>query len=474
VILISMALAQETQFFTYTGELRLLSSMPPTLVVDTDGTEPGQDFVLDSRLRLGFALHPQGWNIRTEWDFLNGQLAGDTWDIAGSEDDRNREELGALSLDGIQARRLSVDGRVGPMLVEAGLMTSHWGLGMVANDGAHDPVFGRSDFGDRVIRVRATTKPWEQQPFFVVVAGDRVVEDELAEWGPVTGGQAAWQGILSLMWAEKSGAKAGLYGVYRHQLEEDGMRLTQAWVLDFYGTKPMVLGPWTLEPSIEAAGILGRTNRALSYNARDQLSVQSAGVAGQLKISRGVSWDLFRAGWASGDGNPDDGALHDFTFDRDFDVGMVLFDEVLGAVDAAAYAQVANLGNAGGAPPGSEGLVAEGAFRHAAFIQPVTGGQLWPWLKFSAGTLVAWNTAPIYQPFITTRNGGVPTNFLGEETQGYYLGTEVDWSVTFGDVPIWRGPTIPALVVQGGHAFLGDDLGGGVYSLLTATGRMRW
>jgi hypothetical protein len=157
---------------------------------------------------------------------------------------------------------------------------------------------------------------------------------------------------------------------------------------------------------------------------------------------------------------------------------MVLFKEVLGAVDAAAYAQISDPENAGAAPWGAEALVTEGAFRRATFVQPLLGGKPLPWLDLSAGALFAWATAPIQQPFATTRNGGVPTNFLGEETSGYALGTEVDWAVKVGDVPMGKEGLLararPALLVQGGHLFASDNLGGGAHTLLTATGRLRW
>lgn len=474
-LLASTALAAVTT----SGEVRLLGTLPADAPVDNEGTTIGQGPVLDSRLRLGLATELVGWRARAEADLFDGQLAGDPWDISGAEDARDRGVVDVGSRDAFSLRRLSMDGLAGPLAVEAGLVTSHWGLGMLANDGAHDPYFGRSDFGDRVVRVRVASRPMgADSPLLFAVAGDRVVEDESADWDLAGDGQAAWQAIGTVLWAQKDGPKGGVYGVYRHQVEADAERETDVVVLDLYGDLPITVGSATVRVAAEAAAIQGRTDRAQSYNSRDGLDVRSSGATGLVEVQTAglPGRALLRAGWASGDGDPDDGTSADFTFDRDFDVGMVLFDELLGAVDAAAYAQVSDPEHAGQAPDGAELLVAEGAFRRATFVQPLLVVTPKPWMDVSAGVLAAWATAPISQPFTTTRNGGVPTNHLGEATSGYALGTEFDWAVELGDQAVTLGEiaTRPTLIVQGGHLFASPNLGGGTLTHVTATARLRW
>ncbi len=464
--------------FRTTGEARLIGSLPPDVVVDTDGTTIGQGFVLDSRLRAGIGLYPAGWNMRAEFDLFDGQMAGDTWDISGDEDARHREQLELFDSDSMTARRLSVGGTLGPITIEGGLVTSRWGLGMLANDGASDPWFGRSDFGDRVLRLRFQAALSKQAPVVLVLAGDRVVEDELAVWSPFNGGQAAWQGVGALLWADPQ-QTYGIYGVYRHQTETDRVRVTEVGVLDGYADRKIDMGAWNLRLAGEIAGIFGTTDRAQSYNARDGLTVRSLGMTGLVALRpQAAGWTaMLRAGWASGDGDPDDGFSRDFTFDRDFDAGMVLFDELQGAIDAAAFAQLSDPANSGGAPDGAETLVGEGAIRRAAFLQPVLTGRLRPWFRLSGGINFAWATAPVAQGFATYRNGGVPVNHLGQPTDGYWLGTELDWSMTFGDNDWKPAPGIktqPAILLQGGHLIAGENLGGGVMSLVTLTGRVRW
>ena len=252
-----------------TGEARLLGSLPPNFVADTEGHEVGQGFVLESRARVGLTWTGSDWHARTEWDLFSGQLAGDAWDIRGTEDARDRDVVGVWRPESFIPRRISADGMAGPIAVEAGLVTSHWGLGMLANDGAHDPYFGTDRFGDRVIRLRLATRPVPS--FTLIAAGDRVIQDEQATWSLWNGGQAAWQVLASGIWASKTEDRAGVYVVYRYQQEADGERTTQAGVFDGYVDWTEMIGTHQLRVAGEAAGIVGRTDRGQSYNSRDEI-----------------------------------------------------------------------------------------------------------------------------------------------------------------------------------------------------------
>jgi hypothetical protein len=468
--------SEKPRVISTNGELRLLGSLPPGLTVNPEGDLLGQGLVLDSRIRFGGAITLDSWKVRAEGDLFSGQLAGDPWDVAGTEDARDREIVDILRQQSFEARQLAVSGQAGPVGFDVGLMTSHWGLGMLANDGAHDPEFGRSDFGDRVVRLRIATRPIPT--LAVGVAGDRVIDDETATWSPFSGGQEAWQAIGSALWTPEGGARAGIYGVYRAQTEADGLRQTNVGVLDLYGDVPLKIGTVKLRLAGEAAGIVGTTSRAQSYNARDGLTVGSAAATALVEAVPDALplRALVRVGWASGDADPDDDRSQEFGFDRDFDVGMVMFDEVQGAIDAATYAQLSDESHSGRAPYGADALVGEGAAKRVTFANPIVGVKIQPWLSVKAGAVFAWSTAPISQPFATYRNGGVPVNHLGVETSGYALGTELDWAVLLGDtdVAVKSLKARPALLLQGGHYLASADMGGGIHTLVTATGRVRW
>ena len=474
----------EGAMFDPYGELRLLASLPPKdLQLDTDGTMLGQDFVLDSRLRTGLAFGKGGFRAVVEGDLFDGQLAGDGWDVPGDTDARERERVGVLTGDDFDLRKAFVKARLGVVGLQAGVATSHWGLGMLANDGNRDPIFGRNDFGDRVVRLQVGSRPFGKGkvPLTISLAGDRVIEDEFAHWTPFDEedkGGKAWQGIGALLWAPEDGADVGFYAVHRRQTESDDERQTIITALDAYTDWSTQLDGFQLRVAAEGATLLGHTSRSLNYNYRDQLRVRSGGVTGLVELApddlpvRGI----FRGGWASGDGNPDNDVVNDFAYDRDFDAGMVAHDELLGAVDAATYNQVGNPEHAGSAPEGADAIVREGAFLHAIFLQPVVAVDATEWLELRAGTTLHWSTAPIAQAFTTTRNGGIPANWLGTPTEGYAMGPELNWAIEVGDVV--TGPEKiglkPALVLQGGHLLASENLGGETVSLVTATGRVRW
>lgn len=478
ILLVCISAAEE---WTSLGEYRVIGTHAPGMTTDTDGGDSGQALVIDQRLRLGVDGKAGDWRFAAESDFLSGQVIGDTWGVRGEDDDRRRWALDSFSLAGIAPRRLSggVDTAAGKF--DLGLTTSNWGLGLVANDGASDPLFGRSDFGDRVFRLRYATRPGEQ--WTLVAAADLVAADDSAD---VLDGQAAGQGVVALLHGAKSPTTLGVYGVFRHQVENafdppGNERVTDVGVLDAYARVQRPVGRWTAELGVEGAGIVGRTARSASYNARDGLDVLAGGAAARLAATdakQRLGLHL-RGGVASGDGHPDDGASNAFTFDRDYDVGLVLFDEVQGALDAAAYGQLSNPEYSGQAPDGADALVSEGALRGAAYVQPAVVVNARPWLAVRLGAVVAWSMAPVAQPFESFRNGGVPTNHLGVETSGYYLGSEVDWALVVGDTappggnPLAKPNLRPSLWVQGGHGFLSEDLGGGRVDVVSLAARLR-
>ncbi len=217
---------------TSTGDTRWSGRQVTDFPVDPDGNTLGQDWALDQRLRTGLALHNDKVRLATEWDLFTGQLAGDPWDIPIIEDARRRDRMGVLHRQSFSARRASIQANLPGAQLEAGLVTSHWGLGMLANDGAHDPWFGETEFGDRLIRLRMSTRPAKDSPVSISSAYDRVVEDDMARWADY---QWVSQGVMALLYADDSDRKIGMECVRRNQKEMIEKRNTQGGVVDFYG-----------------------------------------------------------------------------------------------------------------------------------------------------------------------------------------------------------------------------------------------
>ena len=67
------------------------------------------------------------------------------------------------------------------------------------------------------------------------------------------------------------------------------------------------------------------------------------------------------------------------------------------------------------------------------------------------------------QPFYTTRNGGVPVNQLKQQTEGYRIGTELDWAIRISPSAENLREKMgfaPSLSIQGGTAWVHPNLGG--------------
>ena len=460
------------------GEIREVARTISDFPVDAEGTQLDQGFVLEQRIRLGGEVALEHLSFRLSGDVLTGPIAGSPWGIPTPEDalavdQRFYGSIDALSRDSFALREAAITGQAGPMQLQGGVVTSHWGLGMLANDGDQFRLFGQTRFGDRVIRLRATTRVGEL-PLYLSSAFDRVIEDDLAR---MVDGQLAYQAIFSALYRDEF--TAGAYVVARTQDEADGIRSTNARVIDLYTEVPFTVAGLTCSSGAEVAYISGFTNRSLSYEALDLLAVRSLGAVGYLEASRNRTGLLLRGGYASGDGNLDDDTTHDFTFDRDFEVGQVLFPEVMGAIGAGTYTLLDDETQSAQPPEGAEAVVTEGAFSRATFFSPALVFNPTDWLTARTGAVLAWGTAPVVQPFYTTQAGGTPTSHHNLPTTGYRLGTEANWSVGVGSaLAEVRGQSLhTSLEAQGGHAFLSPDLAGdgpAQVNLYTLTGRLTW
>lgn len=458
-----------------TAEVRAIGDAWDHYVYDPDGSVVDGGPAIDTRLRLGAVVSApvgperSGGTVRAavEADLFSGQLLGPTWSLP-TVDERGRDAREALTLAGVVPRRALVGFRGSWFDAQLGLDTSRWGLGMLANDGAQDPLFGRTDLGDRVLRLRFATAPQVHpgSPLVIVLAGDHVVADELAVWAD---GDDAWQAVAAVLYRHPSVVQGvfselGMYGVARDQRATDPFdpptadrRHTAVQVLDLVGTLPVVFEPLLAELSAEGAAITGHTDASRTYAAPEGVDVRSWGLAARavLRPIRSADWAVhLRAALASGDTAPDDGTLGDFRFDRDYDVGFVLFDEVLAAYDLGAYRQATDPALAVVPPDGIDALAAEGAFHQAAALQPAVVAAPVPWLELRLGAVIAWSTSPIAQPYATFRAGGAPTNALGQPSgEGRLLGTELDWAIATREAPIASWTVRPSVELQVGHAW---------------------
>ena len=269
-------------------------------------------------LRPSWLLSPQA-AIRADLDVLKlvqwGQAA-DTWTdpVTGEQISSAQADGVAVANPGIYAVRAWGEGRfdVGSaqMRVAAGRMPLHWGSGILWNDG--NAVDG--EYGDTADRLQATALIG---PVYVMGAWD--VQSE----GFV--GVADDMQSASLAFAYQSeSAGVGFLSNYRYQPSLD----YQAYTGDIWGRAD--LGPVFAE--VEMVGVFGAGDLDTGANGIQisSLGVMARGGFDGEKLGAGVE-----LGVASGDADETDTKLKSFTFDRDHNISLILFEETMPTLESS-------------------------------------------------------------------------------------------------------------------------------------------
>jgi hypothetical protein len=453
VSLLLSAHAETSDAVTATGNLRLNATSRPGFVVDFEGRELESGIVLDSRFRTQVDWKVGDWTMQVGGDLLDGQFAGSPWNLEGGVHKYYPEQISVLNASSFNLRAAQIKGRVGSVVVQSGITTSHWGLGLIANDGNHEQLFARTDYGDRVFRTAAITKPIDKM--VVMVGGDWVLEDDI---GGYTDGHMAYQGLASAQYFASKDNAVGLLSVYRHQTNIENDKTLAGMILDVYakGLKPV--GDGELYGAIEGVYLHGDHGQISNRMNPEGLDVRSYGVVGQMAMRYDFADFALNAGFSSGDSNPSDDVYSTFSMDRDYNAGSMLFDLHQAATEVATYNLITDPEHAGNPPDGVEFAVTEGAIRQAMYLQPmITYKGLTDWMDVAVGSVMAWQTVPVSSPFISYRNGGVPVNHLGQPTEGYNLGVEVNWALMINheyDSGLKNG-----LSIEGAHLLPSDNLG---------------
>ncbi|MGH7282332.1 MAG: hypothetical protein ACRELY_12455 [Polyangiaceae bacterium] len=433
-------------------------------------------------------------------DLVTGLVLGDrAHDVSAGM--TPRDDYNGFS--NVQPRWLYADLTTKIGVFRVGQQPSHWGMGILANDGDHASLFGDYRYGDISERVLFATKPLgKESPFIVVVAGDLVYRDQNAT---LTRGDQAFQGVFAAIY-DQGQNQLGLYGVYRDQRRDQNATDFSSYtdkitvgVLDAAGkfAAPVVYGSDTyVFGQAEAATILGSTNE-LRTNAQalsgDTTAIRSYGGAAALGVvhaTRGCccngeckdadvkKWGDFvgqvELGYASGDADPYDGTEHRFTFNPNHKVGLILFDEVMRwqTARAATAAQDPLLANSNRPPPGIDLLPSNGGVFGAQYINPTFLFRPRKWLDLKAGMVIAQATADVVDPLRIATQGSY-VNYRGGDPHRHDLGEELDLG-TEVRVPLEYKLTLQ-LGAQGGVLFpggaLADAMGAGMKTPWLAIGR---
>jgi hypothetical protein len=411
------------------------------------------------RLQIGNKLEVVG-----QMDVVTGVAVGDTARDSYA-DQWPRDSYDGLS--NVQPRWLYVEWLTPIGLLRAGQQPSHWGMGLVANDGDHPSLFGDYRYGNIVEQVLFATRPFgEKSPFVVALAGNLVYRDNVAT---LVKGDRAWQGILAAFY-EQGPDMLGFYGVYRHQSTDRTSGSSyfpfadtiDVGVLDFAGrfARPAPFPERTgyVYGAFEAATELGTTSAertAEQVTSGDQTKIRAYGGAVQAGFvladyrdkGDGASPaatadekarpDLYgrivaqvELGYASGDADPYDDTEHRFVMDPNHKVGLLLFDEVTRwqTARAAVAAQDPNLGNGSRPPPGVGLLPSNGGVFGAEYLYPTVVYRPRPWFDVKVGGLVAQTTADYVDAYRVATQGAY-VNYNGGDPKRHDLGLETDVGV---------------------------------------------
>jgi hypothetical protein len=232
-----------------------------------------------------------------------------------------------------------------------GRMPVSWGSGVVWNDG-NDPL---DEYGDTADRLQLTSLIG---PVYVLGAFETNYENFVAESDDISTVTA------SVVYKTET-AGVGTYDTLRYWSFQD--HKFRAFTGDIWGRAEM--GPVTAET--ELVGVFGGGDFDEETNG-----VRLSAFGGILSV--GLDNDKailgLTAGFGTGDSSDTDDVLKTFTFDRDFNMALILFEENLPTLEAS----VMNDDNDG---RDYSAVRTGNALRNALFLRPTVGYHLLPELK---------------------------------------------------------------------------------------------
>lgn len=384
--------------------------------------------------------------IRGEIDAPRGLAFGETTELVTAA----RDDFAEQSFYDIHPRELYLQYTTPIGLIRVGQQKSHWGMGLLANDGDHASLFGDYRRGTLAERLLFATRPMgKDTPLAIVLAGDVIFEDPLAK---LIDGDRAFQGIIAVRW-ENPRFHVGIYGVVRHQERDresvDALtpfteELTVG-VLDVAAgfNAPVPGHDAFIVGEVEAALIGGETSfvRNIDLTAAGETeNVLSFGGAAKLGLVTVEKTDEGRRfgelavnvelGYASGDADPYDGVTRRFSFDQNHNVGLVLFDQVMQwkTARAATIARDPAVVNRGA--PGLQFLPSEGSIAGATYLNPTVVVRPQHWVDLKAGFVIARTTADFVDPYHAGALGNY-ANYDGGDERKHDLGLELDAGFDF-------------------------------------------
>ncbi len=414
--------------------------------LDRLGNAYAEGAISTGRLRINPRF---SWN---EWltvvgmvDLINGR-----WAPVGSTDPivdqiiAEGQPPGQTQLRLADPRELYVELRTSIGLFRIGQQAFTWGQGMLANSGNTldrfgDMRFGFDSTGDIYERLLFVTKPFSRlsgniKHLAVGIGGDLVFRDERVQ---LTRGDLAGQGLIVLRYEppQRPGTWIGGYAVYRRQRtaddgdvypDDDDLRVG-AFDISGQGTA-WLRDRLQLIGAFEAALIAGRAEIVRDEDGDHAIIQGGATVRGY--VGHHETWLVgLDAGYASGDPDPNDRFINNFTFDAGHTVGLIMFNPVLGWRTARSEILAGDPELTGIPSNGLQFIPTRGGVSNAIYIHPKARWALRERFELWGGPLLGAAPTPVVDPYAAQLGGGVPTNSLGGDGQRRFYGTEFDLGV---------------------------------------------
>jgi hypothetical protein len=374
--------------------------------------------MVDHRLRLA-----PTWTM-AEGVQLKAQVDGLAWTRFGAQADTFADPVsgsatslaftdGAATTGELALTRAWAEVQTGAGKLSFGRMPMQWGAGILWNPG-NDPL---SEYGDSVDRLSYSTRVG---PVFLLGTADVVHEGYVNEPDDMVG----YTGAVGYR-SETSGV--GLLNHVRSQSTNDWLSYTG----DFWAFAN--LGPAQVQ--LEAVGTYGGGNLEGGIN---DVSVLAFGALLDAQW-RGEHLGLgVQGGYASGDSDPTDTDLRSFSFDRDHNVALMMFEEPLPTLRAPVPSEE----NDGRTTEAA--LLGEGV-SNALYVRPRVSYKLGP-----VEADLVW---------ITARMASGPTSTEGRRSYG----NEFDLGATWTPRPKAELRATAALYLPGSYlsTYTDGTLGGG-------------
>jgi hypothetical protein len=453
LLVLCLALPVAAADIRFDGSYRLRFNGDTNLSLDERGYPSGQRQWFEHRLRLTPKIvevtEKGGAEIQASFDVLSGEFAGDVASDFRGYGLTERSARNGFRAEGFDFRHLFAEVSTPVGLLEVGQMPSQWGMGMVANSGNGENTtdFGDARFGDIVDRILFATRPLVgvlspksefARELSVAVAADLVYRDRYASLLVKNGGGLQWgdtaiEMLGAAVYAPGEATRAGLYVTRRIQSYAQDAGGLHVWTFDAYVRHAQpVGGGLLLTAEGEAAQIYGGTSHAPNLSALGTTRVSQQGAVLRLGAVRGRVEAELEGGFASGDSNPFDDRSSSFQMNRDYKVGLVLFDEVLMFQSQNAARRISDPKLFGRPLQGLDLLPTEGAVSNALYLKPTLrfkpelfGGTL----RLVGSALFARAAQPLVDPFQALVSSS-PLNSFGHSA-GQSYGVELDGAVSF-------------------------------------------